>query len=461
MQSFCGIRQLSLTISRMCSKPQISVIQFTATNNKVENLKIIKELVEKSKAKSAQMVFLPEACDFISKNKQELVELSEPIDGPLMTSYKELAVKHDLWISVGGFHEKSSEGPLYNSHIIINNKGEIQCIYRKIHLFDVSIPDKNIHLRESDNNLAGAQLLAPIQSPVGRLGLAICYDLRFPEQSTLMRKFGADILTFPSAFTSSTGKAHWETLLKARAIENQCYVIAAAQYGKHNEKRISYGHSMVVDPWGQIVGECPKYSEEAPHINESFAVVTIDLDLVQKVRTEMPVFSHRRNDLYNLNLIKTPESIDDEKCYSFADKLIPGKTVFCVSKYCFAFTNIRCVVPGHVLVSSLRPTKRLHDLTQEEIADLFQLTVNVSRIMETVHNAGSSTVCIQDGPSAGQTIPHVHAHVLPRKEGDFLNNDDIYTHLARHDKDGTSQDPIRNLNEQIAEATLLRKYFYS
>lgn len=178
----------------------------------------------------------------------------------------------------------------------------------------------------------------------------------------MLRSQGADILTFPSAFTGETGQVHWEPLLKARAIENQCYVIAAAQYGEHNESRISFGQSLVrtargsdaqnvkrffqiIDPMGKVIAECPKYSEECP-TNESVALASIDMELVANTRKNMPVFSHRRNDIYSLNMIRTRKDIEDEKIYAFADKAIPGSTVFYTSAYCFAFTNIRCVVPG-------------------------------------------------------------------------------------------------------------------
>ncbi|XP_076274075.1 ntrilase and fragile histidine triad fusion protein NitFhit [Rhynchophorus ferrugineus] len=447
------------SLFRMSStKCIVSVCQFTATNNKDNNFEIVKTLVQESVDKNAKMVFLPEACDFIGKNKNELRKLAEPIDGPLMSSYKELAKTNNIWLSIGGFHERYDENTIYNSHIVINDEGCINTIYRKIHLFDVSIPDKNINLRESDNNASGSQIVSPIKAPVGLLGLQICYDLRFPEHSTLLRKLDADVLAFPSAFTSGTGKAHWEVLLRARAIENQCYVIAAAQYGCHNEKRTSYGHSMIVDPWGQILAECPKYIEST-NTDQSIAVATVDLDIIKKVRIEMPVFSHRRNDIYNLNLIRTAEPIDDSKNYPFSDKVVPGKTVFYASKYCYAFTNIRCVVPGHVLVSTLRVAKRLKDLGEEEIADLFATAIKVCKTIETVHDAQSTTLCVQDGPFAGQTVPHVHVHILPRKKGDFANNDDVYLHLAKHDSKNNT-DAFRPIEDQIQEASNLRKYFY-
>ncbi|CAG9762772.1 unnamed protein product [Ceutorhynchus assimilis] len=451
--------RIYLNYSRMSSSSCIvSVCQFTATNDKTKNTKVIQNLVQESVKKQAKMVFFPEACDFISRDKTEFKNLSEPITGPLMTSYQDLAKTSQVWLSIGGFHEKYDQDTIYNSHVIINDKGNIEAVYRKIHLFDVSIPEQNINLKESELNTAGSQILAPVQTPIGLLGLSICYDLRFPEQSTILRKLGADVLTYPSAFTSATGKVHWETLLKARAIENQCFVIAAAQYGQHNEKRISYGHSMIVDPWGQILAECPKYSTEKPS-DESFAVATIDFDQLKRIRMEMPIMSHRRNDIYSLNLIDSKREIDNEKNYRFADKSIPGNTVFYVSKYCFAFTNIRCVVPGHVLISTLRPANRLQDLSEEETADLFQTTVKVSRVMESVQGAESSTVCVQDGKFAGQTVPHVHVHVLPRIQGDFANNDDVYMHLASHDKKENGN-PIRSREEQSEEAALLRKYFY-
>ncbi|XP_050303135.1 nitrilase and fragile histidine triad fusion protein NitFhit [Anthonomus grandis grandis] len=458
MKFFLKSSSVLLNIYRMSSKCTVAVCQFTATNNKEENFKVVKSLLKESVEKKAQIVFLPEASDFIAKDKHEFKALAEPLTGPLISSYCSLAKDLNIWISLGGYHEMYDASTIYNSHVVINNQGEIKSVYRKIHLFDVSIPDKNIHLRESDTNRGGNEIVPPVQTPLGLLGLSICYDLRFPEISTLLRKLNADVLTYPSAFTSGTGKAHWEPLLRARAIENQCYVIAAAQYGKHNNKRISYGQAMIVDPWGKIIAECPKYSDDVS-TNQSIGVAELDLDIIKRIRTEMPVILHRRNDIYSLNLVNCRQDIDDDKIYEFADKKIPGKTVFYVTKHSFAFTNIRCVVPGHVLVSSLRKAKRLQDLTEEEIADLFQTTVKVSKAVEKMYNAQSSTVCVQDGKFAGQTIPHVHAHILPRKENDFSNNDDIYLHLAKHDTADESK-LIRTLAEQIDEASVLRKYFY-
>ncbi|CAH1997572.1 unnamed protein product [Acanthoscelides obtectus] len=334
---------------RNMSKCTVAVCQFTATNNKAANLKTVKTLVGQAKEKHAKIAFLPEASDFIASNKKEARELAESINGDLMNDYKLIAKNNSMWLSIGGFHEKVDEDTIYNSHILLDSSGEIKSIYRKIHLFDVAIPEKNIYLRESDLNVGGSQIFPPSGTPAGLMGLAICYDLRFPELAILQTKMGAQILTYPSAFTHSTGEAHWEVLLRARAIENQCYVVAAAQFGKHNPKRTSYGQAMIIDPWGKILAECPKYTGEAD-TNERIAIADIDLDYLKKVRQEMPVQQHRRNDIYDLSIINCESaSIDDDETFKFADKVVPGSTVFLRSKYCYAFTNIRCVVPGRIL----------------------------------------------------------------------------------------------------------------
>ncbi|XP_072391759.1 nitrilase and fragile histidine triad fusion protein NitFhit [Diabrotica undecimpunctata] len=439
------------------NKCKVAVCQFTACNDKSKNLVTVKRLIDEAVTKNAKVIFLPEACDFIAHNKDESRNLAESLDGELVDEYKKIANKNKIWLSIGGFHEKINNNTMYNTHILIDDTGNILSLYRKTHLFDVSIPEKNILLQESDYCTAGSAIIPPVETPAGLIALSICYDLRFPEISTLQTKFGANILTYPSAFTATTGPAHWEILLRARAVENQCYVIAAAQYGQHNSKRTSYGHSMIVDPWGVVVAECPKYNENNP-TNESIAVAEVNTEYVKKIRQEMPVQKHRRTDIYNLNLLPNNNKNDETSSYTFADKIIPASTVFYKSNYCYAFTNIRCVVPGHVLVATLRCAPRLLDLTQEEIADLFQTVIKVQRAMEVEHDAGSTTICVQDGKFAGQTVPHVHVHILPRKLNDFKQNDDIYWELAKHDSEENVQS-IRSIEEMSEEARKLRTHF--
>lgn len=170
-----------------------------------------------------------------------------------------------------------------------------------------------------------------------------CYDVRFSEASTLLRKQGAEILTYPSAFAASTGKAHWEILLRARAIENQCFVVAAAQIGFHNKKRESHGHAMVVNPWGVVLGETGQDDVDV-------VITELDFGKLESVRQNMPCFEHRRDDMYNLSYRKgTARAQIADKQYSFGTNDIPKEMVFYSSEHCFAFVNIRCVVPGRIL----------------------------------------------------------------------------------------------------------------
>lgn len=192
---------------------------------------------------------------------------------------------------MGGVHELSNnKEKIYNTHILLDNKGNLVSTYRKVHLFDMDNKDTGIRLMESDYVIKGNEIVSPVSTPVGNLGLSICYDMRFAEQSLLLRNKGAQILSFPSAFTYQTGAAHWEVILRARAIETQCYVIAAAQTGSHNKKRTSWGHSMIIDPWGTVLVQCAE--------KIGVAVAEIDLDLLAKIRKNMPCDQHRRTDLY-------------------------------------------------------------------------------------------------------------------------------------------------------------------
>uniref|UniRef100_A0A671EXL6 Deaminated glutathione amidase n=1 Tax=Rhinolophus ferrumequinum TaxID=59479 RepID=A0A671EXL6_RHIFE len=198
-----------------------------------------------------------------------------------------------LWLSLGGFHERGQDWEqtqkIYNCHVLLDSEGSVVATYRKTHLCDVEIPGQG-PMHESSSTMPGPSLKSPVSTPAGKIGLAICYDMRFPELSLALAQAGAEILTYPSAFGSVTGPAHWEVLLRARAIEAQCYVVAAAQCGRHHEKRASYGHSMVVDPWGTVVARC----SEGPGL----CLARIDLRYLRELRQHLPVFQHRRPDLY-------------------------------------------------------------------------------------------------------------------------------------------------------------------
>eukprot|EP00903_Cladosiphon_okamuranus_P010756 g10163.t2 len=242
----------------------------------------------------------------------ETVKAAEPLTGPSMTRYCNLAKDNGIWLSLGGFQEKvppeaipssdrtdrdeeprqplpaQSQGSrVFNTHVIISGRGEIEAAYRKIHLFDVDIPGGPV-LMESLYTQAGQEMSVCEGSPAGSLGLSTCYDLRFPEMYACLAK-SSQVVLVPSAFTVPTGRAHWEVLLRARAIETQAYVIASAQVGQHNEKRTSYGHSLIVDPWGEVLADAG--GEDSPCIRTA----EIDLSRVSQVRSSMPIQQHRRS----------------------------------------------------------------------------------------------------------------------------------------------------------------------
>ncbi|KAG0161985.1 Nitrilase [Apophysomyces sp. BC1034] len=273
--------------------PIAAVAQFCATSAIALNRQICTDLVVRAARHGAKMVFMPEASDFIAENKEDTVSLTTDLDGsPFLQELQKAAKDNEIWVSVG-VHEKSDIlNRIYNTHVVIDACGEIVSTYRKLHLFDVDIRG-GPRLMESDTTIGGKDVHQPICTPLGMVGLQICYDIRFAELAISQRRRGADILTYPSAFTVKTGAAHWEPLLRARAIETQTYVIASAQRGQHNPKRESYGHAMIVDPWGTVVASCAE-SEEP-----SLAFAPVDLEFLNKLRMDMPVMGHRRYDVYH------------------------------------------------------------------------------------------------------------------------------------------------------------------
>ncbi|KAL3434642.1 carbon-nitrogen hydrolase [Aspergillus tetrazonus] len=267
-----------------------AVGQLCSTANISANLAQCRTLVRKAVEAGAKALFLPEAADYIGSSPAETISLARPVqESEFVLGLQSEARDNNLHINVG-IHEPASNGRVKNTLIWIDNKGYITQRYQKVHLFDVDIKGGPV-LKESSSVEKGNEILPPFDTVLGRVGLSICFDLRFPEISLALRRQNAQIITYPSAFTVPTGRAHWETLLRARAIETQSYVIAAAQAGPHNEKRRSYGHSMIVNPWGEIVAKLGDEYKE-PQI----VVANIDLELLGKVRTEMPLL--RRTDIY-------------------------------------------------------------------------------------------------------------------------------------------------------------------
>ena len=337
------------------------------------------------------MVFLPEACDFIGENRQQTLTLAQPLDGQTVREYQRMAVTHSVWLSLGGVHTvtEGEEGRTGNTHVIVNSEGKIVKTYNKTHLFDVNIPG-SVSLSESAYVTPGSSLPPPVPTPLGKLGLGICYDLRFPEHSLALARAGAELLTFPSAFTVTTGQAHWESLLRARAIETQCYVVAAAQTGKHNGKRSSYGHSMIVDPWGVVVAQCGE--------GEGMAMASIDLEYLHTVRGNMPVQQHRRPELYGMVEIQGEQAVDlpgEEFVFKFGPARVSGPTIFYRTSQTVAFVNKKPVVEGHLLVSPVRQVEKMGDLTDGEVSDLFKVVKKVEVFVQKYYGVNSSTISVQ------------------------------------------------------------------
>jgi predicted amidohydrolase len=268
----------------------IAVGQMTSTNDVEKNFATCAGLVEQAAARGVALLSLPETFAFLGNNSDESLAFMRPLEDELVTRYRGLAKQHGLWLSLGGFQERGpDDSHAYNAHLLVDDQGELVRVYRKLHLFDIDLPD-GTQLFESRSYAAGGELVVTA-SPVGELGMTICYDLRFPEQFLSLRQMGAEVMLVPAAFTATTGKAHWETLLRARAIETQCWVAAAAQVGQHNPKRKSHGHAMIIDPWGCVVAQCDGE-------RTMIAVADVDLDFLARVRQRLPCEQHRRPDVY-------------------------------------------------------------------------------------------------------------------------------------------------------------------
>jgi deaminated glutathione amidase len=263
-----------------------AVVQMRSTPDVAANLQRADALVREARALGAELVLLPEAFAYLGPDEGKLAVLEAlPQGGPILAMFQTLARELDCELVLGGFHERASDpGRAFNTCVHLGSDGGIVSLYRKIHLFDVELAD-GTSLRESARTAPGAEVVVT-PTAFGPLGLSICYDVRFPELYRQQAARGAVAVAVPSAFTLHTGRDHWHVLLRARAIESQAYVLAPAQWGRHHGSRVSYGHSLIVDPWGCIVAECSD--------GEGVAVATLDPELVQRVRKELPSLTHQR-----------------------------------------------------------------------------------------------------------------------------------------------------------------------
>jgi predicted amidohydrolase len=276
----------------------VGAVQMTSSDDVESNLERASDLVREAASAGALLVGLPENFAYLGDDRDHRLSIAErlpslgpgesgapPAVGPILSAMRELARGAGTWLLLGGFPERADDGArIRNSAILLDPAGAVAAIYRKIHLFDVDVPGGKRY-RESEAIEPGADAVVAT-TPWGGLGLSICYDLRFPELYRALAARGARIAAVPSAFTLETGKDHWHTLLRARAIENQLYVFAPAQFGAHGPTRRSYGHALVVDPWGAVIAECGDH--------EGVALAQIDLGYQDRVRAAIPCLSHRR-----------------------------------------------------------------------------------------------------------------------------------------------------------------------
>jgi len=266
---------------------RVAAVQMTSTEDVAANLDAVGRLVRRAAEAGARLIGLPENFAYLGSDGDHRLALAESLDapGPILSAMAELARSTRAHLLLGGFPEKSAEaGHIHNTSVVLDPGGEIVARYRKIHLFDVDLPG-GARFRESDAVTPGGEPVVA-ELPFATVGLTVCYDLRFPELYRQLAARGARILAVPAAFTAETGKDHWHVLLRARAIENQAFVVAPAQFGAHGGKRASYGHALIIDPWGVVLAESGNH--------EGVAIADLDFEYQDKVRRTLPCLQHRR-----------------------------------------------------------------------------------------------------------------------------------------------------------------------
>jgi predicted amidohydrolase len=265
-----------------------AAVQMSSTLNKEENKETAEALIRRAASDGADLVALPElwSCHGLEDAYREN---AEPVPGPTTDFLGNLARELDVYVVSGSILEgEPGSQRLSNTSTFFNPSGEMTAVYRKIHLFDVKV--SNDEYLESATIAPGNEIVTA-KAGVATLGLSVCYDLRFPELYRLLALRGAEILAVPAAFTLQTGKDHWEILLRARAVENQAFVVAPAQWGRKANGRWTYGRSTIVDPWGTVLATCPD--------RDGYALAPLDLDYLDRLRREFPALANRRSEAYD------------------------------------------------------------------------------------------------------------------------------------------------------------------
>jgi predicted amidohydrolase len=257
-----------------------------STDSLKENLAYATAQIHNAASEGVDLVTFPETFLYIGQDHQQKHKVAQALDGEIVQTFRDLAIRYDVSILLGSIYEKTlDDDRLYNTSVLINRQGEVNGIYRKIHMCDAPTLGYNESVGIKPGNIP-----VVADHDIGKLGMSICYDLRFPELYRNLAERGAEVIFVPSAFFLYTGKHHWLPLLTARAIENQVYIVAPNQWGNHHEGRTSYGSSVIIDPWGSVV--C--CASERPGLISS----TIDLAYLREVRSNMPLLKHTRPELY-------------------------------------------------------------------------------------------------------------------------------------------------------------------
>jgi deaminated glutathione amidase len=261
-----------------------AAVQMNSLPDLEKNLAQAEDLIDLAVRQGAELISLPENFSFLGDEAAKFAQ-AEAIAQSSEKFLKTMAQRHQVTLLGGGFPVPTTTGKVYNTALLVGPNGEELSRYEKVHLFDVNLPDGNTY-QESQAVSAGVQLPSVYPSKeFGHLGLSVCYDVRFPELYRHLSQMGAEVLFIPAAFTAYTGKDHWQVLLQARAIENTCYVIAPAQTGKHNSRRQSHGHAVIIDPWGIILAD----AGDQPGV----AIASIEPSRLEQVRRQMPSLQHR------------------------------------------------------------------------------------------------------------------------------------------------------------------------
>jgi len=265
---------------------RVGVIQMNSTADLPANLEAARSLVGDAARRGAEFIALPENFAFL-RREDEPVPCAQGLDGEIVAALRSLAREHAVWLLGGTFPEtRPGDSRIHNTSVLVSAGGEIEAVYRKIHLFDIDLRSSGGSAFKESAVVAPGEEVVVAQTPFGALGLSVCYDVRFPELYRAMSERGALWIAVPSAFTPETGKDHWEVLLRARAIENQAFVLAPAQCGRHSEERRSYGRSLVIDPWGLVLAR----AGDRP----GAVVADCDLDVLADIRAALPALRHRR-----------------------------------------------------------------------------------------------------------------------------------------------------------------------